>query len=114
MTTATPALCSMTGFASASHDLGPFSLNLELRAVNHRYLDLQFKLPEELRHNEPALREQLAGVVQRGKLECRVQLARNEAAAVVGGINEDALARLLSAQVAVLKQHPGGQPLSVH
>src|SRR4051794_30071516 len=80
MTTASPALCSMTGFASASQDLGPFSLNLELRAVNHRYLDLQFKLPEEFRQNEPALREQLTGSVQRGKVECRVQLARNEAA----------------------------------
>ena len=104
----------MTGFASASQDLGPFSLNLELRAVNHRYLDLQFKLPEELRHNEPALREQLTGSVQRGKLECRVQLARNEAVAVVGGINEAVLTRLLAAQAAVRKLDEGALPLSVH
>ena len=114
MTTASPALCSMTGFASASQDLGPFSLNLELRAVNHRYLDLQFKLPEELRQNEPALREQLTGSVQRGKLECRVQLARNEAAAVVGGINEEALTRILGAQAAVLQLDRSARPLSVH
>lgn len=104
----------MTGFASASRDLGSLHLNLELRAVNHRYLDLQFKLPEELRHNEPALREQLVGNVWRGKVECRVQLARNEAAAVAGAISEEVLARLLSAQAAVRKLEPQAQPLSVN
>jgi uncharacterized protein (TIGR00255 family) len=104
----------MTGFASASRDLGSLNLNLELRAVNHRYLDLQFKLPEELRHNEPALREQLAGSVWRGKIECRVQLSRNEAAAVAGAISEAALSRLLSAQAAVRRLEPEACALTVH
>ena len=114
MTTASTALHSMTGFASASRDLGPLHLHLELRAVNHRYLDLQFKLPEEVRHNEPALREQLVGNVWRGKVECRVQVARNEAAAVAGAISEEALSRLLSAQAAVRRIEPQAQPLSVN
>jgi uncharacterized protein (TIGR00255 family) len=114
MTTASTALHSMTGFASASRDLGSLNLNLELRAVNHRYLDLQFKLPEELRHNEPALREQLAGAVWRGKLECRVQLSRNEAAAVAGAISEAALSRLLSAQAAVRRLEPEARALTVY
>jgi uncharacterized protein (TIGR00255 family) len=114
MTTASTALHSMTGFASASRDLGPLHVNLELRAVNHRYLDLQFKLPEELRHSEPALREQLAGAIWRGKVECRVQLSRNEAAAVAGAISEEALSRLLSAQAAVRRLDPEARRLSVH
>lgn len=114
MTMASTALHSMTGFASASRDLGSLNLNLELRAVNHRYLDLQFKLPEELRHNEPALREQLAGTVWRGKVECRVQLSRNEVAAVAGAISEEALSRLLSAQAAVRRLEPGARALTVH
>jgi uncharacterized protein (TIGR00255 family) len=114
MTTASTALHSMTGFASAGRDLGALHLNLELRAVNHRYLDLQFKLPEELRHVEPALREQLIGRIWRGKVECRVQLARNEAAAVAGAIREDALSRLLSAQAAVHRLEPEARALSVH
>lgn len=104
----------MTGFASASRELGSLHLNLELRAVNHRYLDLQFKLPEELRHNEPALREQLAGAVWRGKVECRMQVSRNEAAAVSGAISEAALSRLLSAQAAVHKLQPEAGALTVH
>src|SRR5450759_135054 len=114
MTMASTALHSMTGFASASRDLGSLNLNLELRAVNHRYLDLQFKLPEELRHNEPALREQLVGAVWRGKVECRVQLSRNEAAAVTGPISEEALSRLRSAQAAVRRLEPEARALSVH
>lgn len=114
MTMASPALHSMTGFASASRDLGSLHLNLELRAVNHRYLDLQFKLPEELRQNEPALREVLVGAIWRGKLECRVQLSRNEAAAVAGAISEEALSRLLSAQAAVRRLEPEARALSVH
>ena len=40
---------SMTGFASATRELATAALNVELRSVNHRYLDLQFRLPEELR-----------------------------------------------------------------
>ena len=40
---------SMTGYATASRELPAGLLTLELRSVNHRYLDLQFRLPEELR-----------------------------------------------------------------
>ena len=114
MMTESTALHSMTGFASASLEFGPLNLNLELRAVNHRYLDLQFKLPEELRHNEPLLREQLVSTVWRGKVECRVQLARNETAAVTGAISETALERLLSAQAAVRRLEADARALSVH
>jgi uncharacterized protein (TIGR00255 family) len=104
----------MTGFASLARDLGPLHLNLELRAVNHRYLDLQFRLPDELRHLESALREPLAGRVHRGKVECRVQLQRNEAAVVAGSVEIAALERLLAAQSAVLQRIPDARTLSVH
>jgi len=104
----------MTGFATATRDLGALSLNLELRAVNHRYLDLQFRLPDELRHVESALRESLVGRVHRGKVECRVQIARNEVAAVSGSINAEALDKLLAAQAAILRVAPDARPLSVN
>ena len=114
MTTAPSALHSMTGFASSSRDLGPLHLNLEIRAVNHRFLDLQFRLPEELRSNEPQLREQLAGVVFRGKVEVRVQMSRNEAAQAAGAINQEAIGRLLAAQTAIRDRIASAQMLSVH
>ena len=47
---------SMTGYASSAREF-PFGvLSVELRSVNHRYLDVQFRLPDDLRAVEPALR----------------------------------------------------------
>lgn len=65
---------SMTGFAGATRELATVALSVELRSVNHRYLDLQFRLPEELRPLEPGLRELVAARLQRGKVECRIGL----------------------------------------
>ena len=65
---------SMTGFASATRELATAAINVELRSVNHRYLDLQFRLPEELRPLEPGLRELVVARLQRGKIECRIGL----------------------------------------
>jgi len=62
----------MTGYAVATRELAGGLLSVELRSVNHRYLDLSLRLPEELRLIENQLREKLAGKVSRGKLECRV------------------------------------------
>ena len=56
---------SMTGFASATRELATAALNVEIRSVNHRYLDLQFRLPEELRALEPGLRELIVGIDRR-------------------------------------------------
>ena len=65
---------SMTGFASTTRELASAALNVELRSVNHRYLDLQFRLPEDLRALEPGMREVIVAKLQRGKVECRVGL----------------------------------------
>ena len=69
-------LHSMTGFAreSAETDLG--TLTWEIRAVNHRYLDVQFKLPEDLRPKEQALRQRASAVLGRGKVECALFFRR--------------------------------------
>ena len=66
---------SMTGYAVAARELESAVLNLELRSVNHRYLDIQFRLPDELRSIEPALRETLTARLNRGKIECRISFA---------------------------------------
>ena len=69
---------SMTGFASVAAELETSSLTLELRSVNHRYLDLQLRMPDELRTQEPALREAIAAQLSRGKVECRINLATRQ------------------------------------
>jgi uncharacterized protein (TIGR00255 family) len=85
---------SMTGFASATRELATAALNVELRSVNHRYLDLQFRLPEDLRVLEPALRELIAAKLQRGKVECRIGLNALPAAPKSFELNADVLKQL--------------------
>ncbi|MFQ6720089.1 YicC family protein, partial [Bordetella pertussis] len=67
---------SMTAFGNARADLEQGSLALELRSVNSRYLDLYFRLPDELRHVETPLRELLTAKLARGKVEVRVSYTR--------------------------------------
>ncbi|MBW8077574.1 MAG: YicC family protein [Gallionella sp.] len=68
-------ILSMTGYANTSADFASGSLSLELRAVNHRYLDIQMRMPDELRGFEGALRETISAQLQRGKVECRINYA---------------------------------------
>jgi uncharacterized protein (TIGR00255 family) len=60
----------MTGFARESAETTLGTLTWEIRAVNHRYLDVQFKLPEDLRPKEQVFRQQASTVLGRGKVEC--------------------------------------------
>lgn len=68
---------SMTAFGNARADLEQGTLAIELRSVNSRFLDLYFRLPDELRHVETPLRELLTANLARGKVEIRVSFTRN-------------------------------------
>jgi uncharacterized protein (TIGR00255 family) len=61
---------SMTGFARAEKKYDFGTLSWELRSVNHRYLDLAVRLPEDLRGMEQPVRDIVARVLSRGKLDC--------------------------------------------
>jgi uncharacterized protein (TIGR00255 family) len=69
-------LHSMTGFALARRDRPTGTIVLELRSVNSRFLDPQFRISEELRAGETVLREALAQRLARGKLDCRFYIHR--------------------------------------
>ena len=90
-----PMILSMTGFAAVAAELPGVALAVELRSVNHRFLDLQVRLPDELRGLETTLREQILGELKRGKVECRVSLSRS--AADAAGLAVD-LARVARAR----------------
>jgi len=66
---------SMTGYALAAAEHPRGALSLELKSVNSRFLDLQFRVAEELRALEPLLREAITARVARGKLDCRLSFA---------------------------------------
>ena len=69
---------SMTAFATVERATDAGTLNGELRAVNHRFLELGVRLPEELRGLEPALRERISARVSRGKLDFTLRLRAPE------------------------------------
>ena len=94
-------LNSMTGFAREAAELPFGTLTCELRAVNHRYLDVQFRLPEELRPKEVELRRQIAAAVKRGKVECSLHLRRALHASDELKLDQQ-LVRQISARVAEL------------
>jgi uncharacterized protein (TIGR00255 family) len=73
------AVYSMTGYASAATALatgalGEIQLSVEIRSVNSRFLDISFRLPDELRQAEPALRTLITTNIKRGKVEVRAAL----------------------------------------
>ena len=106
-------ILSMTGFAAVADDLPGATLTVELRSVNHRYLDVTVKLPDEFRAMEQALRERIAAELKRGKVECRVGIQRQQAGATTIAIDAARVAEIARAAEAVRRLAPDAHPLSV-
>ncbi|WP_079434422.1 YicC/YloC family endoribonuclease [Zoogloea sp. LCSB751] len=104
---------SMTGYAVQARDLGRVALHLELRSVNSRYLDLAFRINDDLRQAEPMLREAITAKLRRGKVECRFNLQAKDSAPRDLAINSVLLTQLKTAQAAVQAELPQAAPLSV-
>jgi len=100
----------MTGYALASAEHPRGALSLELRSVNARYLDLQFRMPEELRALEPVMREAIAARVARGKVDCRLSFAPGAAAAPA--LDAAALGALRELEAAARRAFPEAAPLA--
>ena len=71
---------SMTAFAAGERSTARGTLGCELRAVNHRFLEIAIRAPDELRALEPLVRERIAARVSRGKLDLSLRLRNGEAA----------------------------------
>jgi len=102
---------SMTGYAAASVESPHGALAIELRSVNSRFLDLQFRVAEELRAAEPMLREQIAARIARGKIDCR--LARGGAGTQAQLLNANALQQLRALAGEAAAAFPEAAPLRV-
>jgi uncharacterized protein (TIGR00255 family) len=103
---------SMTGYAIATKESSQGTLSLELRSVNHRYLDIQFRLPDKFRALEPSMRELITSKLSRGKVDCYMsfnQLSGNEG---MQRINTELLQRLLELNQTVKTALPDAQSLS--
>ena len=103
---------SMTAFARQQREAEVGDLSWEIRSLNHRYLELGIRLPDELRAMETAVRERVSARLGRGKVECslRYRAAVRNAAPV--DVDADNLSRLLAACTDVSTQLPGAAPLN--
>jgi len=108
---------SMTGYAAAEAPIPPHgargTLALELRSVNARYLDIQFRIHDDLRALEPLLREMLAGRLARGKIDCRLFLNESAGVQAPGRVNTEAVARLRELAAEISRTLPQAAPLRV-
>ncbi|MEN9435954.1 MAG: hypothetical protein RIR09_609 [Pseudomonadota bacterium] len=114
---------SMTGYSSAQHSTTATAsesdtkapgaqLGLEIRSVNSRFLDLSFRLPEDLRQFEPTLRDLLVSRIKRGKVEVRASI-EIAAATSITEPTPKLLQRLNAVQDSVKAWLPTAAPLSV-
>lgn len=105
-------ISSMTGYAVATRDSALGTVTIELKSVNSRFLDLQFRINDELRAFEPALRETITQGIARGKVECRVSFGRKSAESGQA-LNTALLKSLSRMQAQALQIFPDAQLMSV-
>jgi TIGR00255 family protein len=104
---------SMTGYATHTAAVGRALVTIDLRSVNQRYLEIGFRLPDELRAQEPAIREAIVQRLSRGKIECRISQTPLPEAAQDIGLNDAILESLARWQGEVRKRFPDAAPLAV-
>ena len=103
----------MTGYAVTSKEILIGSINIELRAVNSRYLDIQFRMSDEFRSLEPTIRELLTLQLNRGKIECRLNFSARSDFEHPQQLNLPLFKKLVELNKAVKSSLPEAQSLSV-
>jgi uncharacterized protein (TIGR00255 family) len=104
---------SMTGFAAAQSETAAGTLVVEMRSVNHRYLELHLRLDDALRVFEPQVREAISARLGRGKVEFRASLIAPSGESAPAELSANALEQLASLSASVQQSFPQSRPLSV-
>jgi len=104
---------SMTAFARVQNQLAGSSFCWEIRSVNHRYLDVSFRLPESFRGLESNLRNLLRGQINRGKLECQLKINNIAGDNTSMLINANLVKSLLEAGAGLASRHQLANDLTV-
>jgi uncharacterized protein (TIGR00255 family) len=104
----------MTGYAVTTRETASGTLTIEMKSVNSRFLDLQFRINDDLRALEPALRDAIMARLVRGKVECRLSFGRKVASGSTQALNTTLLSTLTELQETVRKQFPQAAALTVN
>ena len=104
-------LNSMTGFARETAETPFGTMTCEMRTVNHRYLDIQFRLPEELRSKELDLRNRIGESLKRGKVECSIYLKRGGGSSQELNVNDELVQQIAARATEISKLLPESHAL---
>ena len=104
---------SMTGFARVQETNGAGSITWELRSVNHRYLELGIKLPEDFRQHEAKIRKLSTKFLTRGKVDLGLRYKLDQQQRVEITLNPDIVISLRNVEQQVLDIVHDGSKLSV-
>ncbi|MEW7848734.1 YicC/YloC family endoribonuclease [Massilia aurea] len=102
----------MTGYAVATSEGAAGTLTIEIKSVNSRFLDLQFRINDDLRALEPDLRTAIMAAIQRGKVEVRVSFGRKVSSGAAA-LNQELLADLARLQGEVARHFAQAAPMTV-
>lgn len=102
----------MTGYAVATSEGAAGTLTIEIKSVNSRFLDLQFRINDELRALEPDLRAAIMAAITRGKVEARLSFGR-KATGGTQALNHELLADLARLQGEVTRHFVSAPPMTV-
>jgi uncharacterized protein (TIGR00255 family) len=106
-------ICSMTAFARQEHTDTWGTLTLELRSVNHRYLDIGLRLPDEVRVLEGRVREQLQNQLNRGKVDLQIRYQPAQHASGELQLDTTLIEQLASASKQVQRYFLEHRPISM-
>ncbi len=102
----------MTGYAVATSEGAAGTLTIEIKSVNSRFLDLQFRINDDLRALEPDLRAAIMAAITRGKVEVRLSFGR-KAAGGSQALNQELLSDLARLQTEVTQHFAGAPQMTV-
>jgi uncharacterized protein (TIGR00255 family) len=105
---------SMTGYAATTHETDAGTITIEIKSVNSRFLDLQFRINDDFRSIEPLFREAISRKLTRGKVECRFSFGKKNNSGAMKSLNAGLLAQIADLQTHVTKQFLTATPLSVN
>jgi uncharacterized protein (TIGR00255 family) len=106
-------ILSMTGYASHENNTKNGVLLVELRSVNHRYLELQLKLDEQMRSFEAIAREMIQAKLGRGKVDCRISLMRDSQQEALPQLNHAVLQQIAESAKTAAQYFPHTQPVNM-
>ena len=103
----------MTGYAVATSESAAGTLTIEIKSVNSRFLDLQFRINDDLRALEPDLRAAIMAAITRGKVELRLSFGRKAATTGSQALNLPLLTELQRLQGEVGQHFPAAQAMTM-